>query len=463
MATVKKQGSGYKITVSCGYDLVGKQIRKHLTWAPDPGMTARQEAKELQRQVVLFEEKCKTGQFLDGSIRFAEFADEWMEKYAKNQLRPKTLSRYQAMLPRINAAIGNVKLDKLQPHHLMELYSNLSESGIRDDSKCRFRGDFNAMITDQGLTKTSLAKRAGVSPPVLSSLAQGKNISTESAQKISSALGVKIPQLFHSIKTDAGLSQKTILHHHRLISSILSAAVKWQVIFSNPCDRVEAPKPERKEAKYLDDVQAARLMESLSGESEQRQTIISMLLYTGLRRGELCGLEWSDIDFNTSVITVQRSSLYLPEKGVFTDETKNSSSMRSIKVSSEVIKTLKRHKAWQREQAFQLGDQWKNSNRLFTSQDGDPINPDTITSWFHKFIQKNDLPDISIHSLRHTNATLMIAAGTNLQTIAHRLGHSNVITTGKIYSHAIESADAAAAETLQDILGARQKRTANTK
>ena len=77
---------------------------------------------------------------------------------------------------------------------------------------------------------------------------------------------------------------------------------------------------------------------------------------------------------------------------------------------------------------------------------------DTISGWFARFIRENNLPDISLHSLRHTNATLLIAAGTNLQTVAARLGHASVTTTGKIYAHAIQSADAAAAETLQDLL-----------
>lgn len=77
MATIKQRGDSYKITVSCGYDLNGKQIRRHLTWTPEPGMTKRQLQKELDRQAVLFEEKCRNGQVLDGNIKFAEFAEKW--------------------------------------------------------------------------------------------------------------------------------------------------------------------------------------------------------------------------------------------------------------------------------------------------------------------------------------------------------------------------------------------------
>ncbi len=87
MATIKQRGDSYKITVSCGYDLNGKQIRRHLTWTPEPGMTKRQLQKELDRQAVLFEEKCRNGQVLDGNIKFAEFAEKWFVDYAEKQLR----------------------------------------------------------------------------------------------------------------------------------------------------------------------------------------------------------------------------------------------------------------------------------------------------------------------------------------------------------------------------------------
>lgn len=85
MATIKQRGDSYKITVSCGYDLNGKQIRRHLTWTPEPGMTKRQIQKELDRQAVLFEEKCRNGQVLDGNIKFVDFAEKWFTEYAEKQ------------------------------------------------------------------------------------------------------------------------------------------------------------------------------------------------------------------------------------------------------------------------------------------------------------------------------------------------------------------------------------------
>ena len=452
MATIQKRGDTYRITVSCGYDLNGKQIRRTMTWTPEPGTTRRQTEKELDRQAVLFEERCRTGQVLDGNIKFADFAERWFKDYAEKQLRPTTVARYHVLMPRINAAIGHIRLDKLQPHHLMQFYNNLAETGVREDTRYKSAVDFKALLKSRGMTKQEFAKQAKISVYVLDSVTRGDKISATSAHKIASTLKLPLDKVFRPAEGKDTLAVSTILHHHRLISSMLSTAVKWQLIFSNPCSRVVLPKNKRKEAVYLDEEQAAQLLQALENESLQHQVIVKLLLYTGMRRGELCGLEWKDIDFERAVISVRRSSLYLSGKGVFEDETKNETSERCMKVSDDVIAMLRIWRAEQAKERLRLGDQWQDNDRLFTAWNGAPIRPDVITAWFHKFVTKNGLPPIHVHSLRHTNATLLIAAGTNLTTVAARLGHANTTTTSKIYAHAIKSADQAAAEALQDIL-----------
>ena len=194
------------------------------------------------------------------------------------------------------------------------------------------------------------------------------------------------------------------------------------------------------------------MLELLEQESIQNRTIVLLLLDTGMRRGELCGLSWDNIDFDRSLIHIEKSSLYLADRGIFEDQTKNQTSHRAIKATQSSMQALQAFREWQEQERQALGDQWQNSGRVFTAWNGSPIHPDTITGWFHDFVEKNDLPPIHIHSLRHTNATLMIAAGVNIQTVASRLGHAKATTTTKIYSHAIQSADEAAAETLQNLL-----------
>ena len=147
-------------------------------------------------------------------------------------------------------------------------------------------------------------------------------------------------------------------------------------------------------------------------------------------------------------MSINRNSLYIPEKGTFTDSLKTYSSSRVINLSDDLIDILHAYRTWQEEQAEMLGDKWIGSERIVTRLDGSPICPDTLSGWFYKFIRKNHLPQISLHSLRHTHATLLIACGISLKTVSARLGHASVSTTSNIYVHAIQSANAAAADAI---------------
>lgn len=235
-------------------------------------------------------------------------------------------------------------------------------------------------------------------------------------------------------------------------------AVYDGLILQNPCDRTKAPRVERQEAAFLDDEQAEHLQNLvLDNAPHPFDIIITLILQTGMRRGECCGLNWEDIDFSNCTINICRSLLYLPDKGVFENDTKTYSSQRVIKVGSDVIDLLNEYKSWQDSQAEIMRDKWQNSGKVFTAWDGRPINPGTVTRWFHKFVIKNDLPHISIHGLRHTCASIMICNGTPITTTAKRLGHSTSATTSRIYAHAIASADAVTANMIQSVLPIHRK------
>lgn len=459
MATITKRGDTYKITVSSGYDIDGKQIRKHLTWTPAPGMTARQITKELERQKVLFEEKCRTGQVLDGGIRLADFAERWFTDYAEQQLRLSTVAGYRRLMKKILPALGHIRLDRLQPHHLLSFYNNLQEAGMREHIAYHFRNDFPERLRRLGLTQADLARMSSLAEARLSRcILHGCGLFLENAQRVADAAGLPLDEVFEPAKADGKLSNATIQRYHALLSSILSTAVEWQIIFANPCDRVRPPKLERKEARFLDAGQAAQLLEALDDAPEQYRVMVYLLLYTGLRRGELLGLEWQDVDFDRRLLDVQRSSLYLPGRGIFSDDTKNSTSRRVISLPADAVSLLRQHRAHQQEERLRLGDQWQDSGRLFTAWNGAPLPPDTFSHWFSDFVKRHDLPPATAHSLRHTNATLLIAGGVNIKTVSAHMGHSVTSTTGNIYAHAIKEAEAAAAEIIPNALSKLKKK-----
>ncbi|MEG2638952.1 MAG: tyrosine-type recombinase/integrase [Clostridiales bacterium] len=459
MATIKKRNDSYLITVSLGADYKGKKIRRYTTWEPPENMSEKRQEKEVERIANEFEAKCRMGDVVDGNVRFCDFADKWFKDCAEKQLRPYTLNHYHSLMPRINQAIGHVKLKDLRPHHLVEFYNNLGEKGIRLDIKYRCLIDFNSLLTEKKIKKTTFAEKSKVSISTLKSLCHGNNVSKETAEKISKAMKIDMNKLFELNEGKATLSGQTIQHHHRLISTILSTAVEWEAISSNPCQRVKPPKVAPSAPRYLDEVEAVQLLAAISHEEPKYRMITTLLLLTGMRRGEAMGLEWKDINFEQSVINIVRTSQYISGQGIITDETKNESSKRAIKSPNSLLVDLRKYRLWQNEERLKIGDQWENHDRLFTQWNGKPMNPDTFSQWFHDFVERKGLPDIVAHSLRHTNATLQIANGVPITTVAGGLAHATPATTTKIYSHEIKSADAAAPEVLENILTPNQSMT----
>ncbi len=453
MASIKQRGNSYLIRSSCGYDSNGKKLMKNMTWTPDPGMTTKQIEKELNRQAVMFDEKCKRGVVLDSKMTFEKYVNCVWIKRAENDLKPTTFRRYKLFLRRIIPAIGHYKMELIQPFHLYSFYDDLREEKRMDT---KYTPNEKAHELSMTLTRLELSRQVGIGLGTVDVIRAGKNVNENTAVKFADFFNCSVTDLF--TPDEKKLSDLTILHHHRLISTIMQQAVYDEVIQNNPCARTRSPRVERTEARFLDDDQAELLLNTVYDKAGHPfDVIIPLILHTGMRRGEACGLEWQDIDFDNNIIHIQRTTQYLPEKGVFEEETKTFSSKRVIKVGGVVIDMLREFKIWQDNEADKLGDKWEDSRKVFTAWDGRPINPCTVTAWFHRFIIKNDLPYISIHGLRHTNASLLISSGVPITTTAKRLGHTTSATTSKIYAHAINSADAMAATAIESILPRRRK------
>lgn len=457
MANIERLKTGYRIVVSAGYSIDGRQLKKTKFWAPAPDMSERQIEKALQREAVLFEEQVRENAYLSGKVKLSEFIEIWLDRYAKEQLKPKTIFWYKTLIPRINAGLGHISLEKLQPHHLLEFYSNLSETGIRGNSKFRAKEDIREMLKEKGYTVHSFSEASGVSEWSLNQVLQGRNVAQTTIEKVAEALGERPLHLFEPYsENDKRLSGSTVRQYHKALSAILGRAVRWGIIKDNPCSRVDPPKMERKPGKFLDVEEASKLLVALEKEDLAHRTMITTLLLTGMRREELLALGWDDVDLKEGYITINKALVYIPKQGISIETTKNESSTRTIKASPIIINLLKLHKKEQKKEKFALGDKWKDSGRIFTRWDGSYLNPDSLSSWFHGFAKRNGF-DIHLHSLRHTSATLMISGGLDIRTVSGRLGHSQASTTLNIYSHFIKSADEVASETLDSMLKLKVK------
>lgn len=454
MATIEKRGNGYRITVSLGYDVDGKQIKERTVWYPDPGMSEKKIKSELNKEAVRFEDLCRQRGVRGGNTKLEQFAETWFSDYAEQQLKPRTVEGYRYLWKRVRQGLGHLPLVKITPVRIIAFYGELAKEGVRANGRYFCRKDFKKYVRSCGIKQEELIRLSGVGSTTVEKLYAGKCVSLQTAEKISAALDVKCETLF-APEEDTPLSGKTLLHYHRFLSTILETAVHWQMIPENPCKRVKPPKSDTQEARYLDEASAAELIRALDDEPPLYRTAILLLINTGLRRGELCALRWSDIDFENQTLSVQRNAVYISGKGVQVNSPKTRASIRVIKLPSSCIPMLKQYRAIQAEYRLSIGDLWisqGDDDYIFPAWNGTIMLPDSLSRWFKKFIIRHQLPDISLHGLRHTNATLLIAAHVDLRTVSGRLGHSRAATTANIYAHAIQSADAAAADVLDVVL-----------
>ncbi len=452
MAAIEKRGTNsYRLTVSCGYNHLGKKLLKRKTITLPIDLTEKQKEKELNIQLVLFQKEVENGTYLDGGkITFEEFSIKWIEDYAKVELRPKTIARYIDLLEkRIFPAIGHIKLEKLQPTHLMQFYKNLAEDGIRLDYRYTIKAECIPLITS---TKP-IAAATNLNERTIKQIINGNVTTKESAEKICLALKKPLLSMFDIVNKSKGLSSKTINHHHRLISAILSTAVHWQVLLNNPALRVKSPKVEKKEAKFYNFEELKMMLDLLEKEHIKYQAMINIVLYCGLRLGELSVLEWSDFNFNKKLLKINKQLQYLPTHGIYElDQAKTPSSNREISIPDTLIEVLEKFKNWQSEERLRLGDKLTVVNdKLFTKENGSPIFPDTPSRWFSKFVKKNNLPKLTFHQIRHTNASILISEGVDIPTVSARLGHSDKNVTLNTYAHAIKERDVEASNKLNNL------------
>ena len=389
--SIEKRGkNSYRLTVSEGFDLDGKPMihRK----------TVHGTKKDAEVELAKFVTEVQNGLVIDGkSLKFSEFTEIWKRDYGSKELAPSTYKRYCRMLEtRLLPYFGHFYINKIKPTDIMKFYDLLEKD-------------------------TQLVRK------------KGNNGS----------------------KTKKPLSGKTILEHHRLLRAMLHKAVYWQLIVTNPAERVQPPKARKPKRRSYDDEQTKILLENLEllpNEDTKYKVAIILTVFTGVRLGELMGLEWTDVDFKNGIISINRSSQYLSDMGVFTKVPKTESSIREIAIPEFIIFLLEEYKLWYEEQKSIYGELWTNSDRLFVQADGKPMHPSTISKWFVKYVGQIGLPVINFHGLRHTNASLLVAQNIDIAVISARLGHAQISTTLDFYVHPLLSHNSQAGYALENLL-----------
>jgi len=394
MPTIQKRKDSYLITVSCGYDISGKQIRRTMTYKPEKDMTAKQIEKEVQRQSVLFEEQCNNGTVhTDGRMKLAEFVPIYLET-AQTQLSPIVYEKYKRLLSIcIVPMLGHIKLKDIKPIHIQRFINALEERDTHFDGK-------------KGKLSAATVRR------------------------------------YYTIV-------QSVLHSAFKLGLI--------GINPADSDRITLPKIEEETTEIFTEQELSTLLECLKTEPLQFKLLIHLALNTGCRRGELVGLKWSDIDYKTGILTVSRSNYKLTGDTKIKSKSTKTGKSRKIMLPPYCITMLKQYRAQCNKTQLLLGDKWRGENWIFIQSDGKPMYPSTPTQSFSKFLKRHNLKHKKFHALRHTSATLLLSNGTNIKNVAARLGHAQIKTTNR-YVHAVEQAEREAANTFEVLLNPNQNK-----
>ena len=311
-----------------------------------------------------------------GKYTVGQWMDEWFEAYAKVKVRPSSHQTYKGYIENhIKPNIGDIPIEKLTSLQLQKFYRLLLTEG-------------------------------------------------------------RIPRI-ESEKQPRGLSAKTMRNINQVISSAMDMAVRHKLILTNPTEGCELPKVEHREMKTLPAEQLGAFLR------EAKESGVYELYYldlaTGLRRGELLGLKWEDIDLQNGIIHVRRQVARVDgEVKELPLKTKNA--YRNISISQDAVAMLTEMEAH------------RSSDYVFPSSTGGPISPDSVNNMLHRVLKRAGLPSIRFHDLRHTFATLALQNGVDIKTVSGMLGHFSAGFTLDTYAHVTTSAQKEAARTMGNVL-----------
>ena len=425
MAGIVERNGSFRITVYYGLDENGNRKRYTTTFTPDGGLTPKKKRKAAEEYAIKFEEKIRNGDSVAADkTTLKEFVDRWLDEYAPQNLQEGTIEDYKDELnKKILPVLGHLKMSELRPVKLNSVFSAMTKDGARKDGR------------------------------------------------------------------KGGYSKNTIKKTQDVLSSILRTATDWEVLDKNPMDRVrvmgddpadriEFFTPEQAAAflnyielpykvktaghKRVDDTGKEYSVGDYESERmipEQIRVLFNLAIYGGMRKGELLALEWSDIDFENSTVSITKSTAVVNGVQVI-KEPKTKNSKRIVSIPRHLTQRIKDMKIERLKYRLSVGDYWQGANWLFTQDNGRQMSYYTPYSAFRDTLERyntgkkpsKQLPLIPFHGLRHTSATLLIAGKQDARSVAARLGHAQTSTTMNIYVHALKEADKTAVDAIENVL-----------
>ena len=256
-------------------------------------------------------------------------------------------------------------------------------------------------------------------------------------------------QAFYTHELESGLAAKTVRGYHALLHTALKNAVKWNLIARNVCDLVSPPIPQRHEMQTLTSEQAQRLLEVT--QEHGLNVLLTVAITTGMRKGELFGLHWQDIDFEEGCLYVRRTIARIGTFGIVESEPKTQRSRRKIILPAFVLDALKQHQVYQQTLPEKAGTHWQEKGIVFCNGYGGYLEVARFHRMFKQLLESAELPNIRFHDLRHSAATILFRMGIHPKVVQELLGHSNIGITMDTYSHMLPTMQQEAMNKLDNL------------
>jgi integrase len=259
-------------------------------------------------------------------------------------------------------------------------------------------------------------------------------------------------QRLYADRLAAGLSPTSVHHIHAILHRALDQAVRWGLLLRNVTDAVDPPRRSSPEMQTWDTRQVAAVLTAAA--SDDLEALWRLALLTGMRRGELLGLRWADVDLDAGALAVRRTLSRGSTSRLEVGEPKTGAGRRRVSLPASVVESLRCHRVRQLEQRLAVGPAYVDADLVFATESGGVIHPNTLSRRFGQLIEQAGVPPIRFHDLRHTCATMLLAEGVHPKVVQERLGHATIAETLDRYSHVAEDMQRHAADRLDAAIDA---------
>jgi integrase len=436
MATARRRGKtdSFLVTSYQGYTDDGRQVKRTTTFRAPPGSSPAKQQKLADAFTHEWEMKIRGAVCLNENQKFSQLFDWYFTQIAPNTVKQTTLQCNKVNLEKhVMPALGHLKIKDITPQALDLLFQELHANGNISE---HFR--LKVGVLDDTITQKWLSQQTGIAPSTIAN-AVHRGCRRVTAERIAAALERSVKDIFDDVSPKQGLSGTTVHKCKIDLSAIFTAATRKGLISRNPCLLATTPPKDTPKAAYLTEQQALALLNACALQNDRQfEMLVTLLLATGLRVGEATALHWDGVNFQTGVLHVGYTLANI--NGAFVRQPpKTTSSDRFIKLPDFALQLLREHKLRQ-----------GGGDIVFTNAHGGYLHRNQLSAKLKKVLATAGLPsDVHIHTLRHTNASLLINANISAKVVADALGHATVKTTDDVYSHVFAETRARNAQAVE--------------